>query len=361
MDKHFGPDGFVPMVNLDDHLPKDPDKSIADVLIAFRWNNVRWHSLTALPYMAAMSGIEYEKAVRRTLWNNFGKPFLADSNRPSFPRLLEEEIANNRGFNGDTSTKMLTPDWNLVFHPSFTTSQVDEFVNRSVIAIYHSQVVSAWTMFESLASDLWTAAVNSQPDPLAGLTGSEKRIHNKSKGTPDPTPDEPEANEEIADDEFIMINSAKSIGIKHLHNLTRGDFNLSSMMGDLMVAAGRAKFSSLPEIRDTYSLAFSEKHAIKPSDIDAALSGDDLESLAIVRNAIVHRAGKADAEYVRRQKHCNSAPHTGKGKDIVLDKLTTRKLIDPVVMSSLNLIKGVDQWLKKNKARKAKKKNKPNQ
>lgn len=131
------------------------------------------------------------------------------------------------------------------------------------------------------------------------------------------------------------------------------------MMGDLMVSAKRAKFSSLDEIRDTYSLAFSEKNKFKPTDIDAALSGVQLESLAIVRNAIVHRAGKADAEYVRRQKHCKSAPYTKKGKEITLDRETIRTLIDPVVMSSLNLIKGVDQWLKMNKARKAKK-NKPN-
>ena len=162
-----------------------------------------------------------------------------------------------------------------------------------------STVINTWTAFETLAGDLWVKSVNDFPSGLASLKGSRKRITpgNRGKSSSSPLFD----NLHVGTEKL----SEKSIPLGIIEKITKGRYDLSSMMGDLLVAAGRVKFTSLSSIREAYSLAFDDKsHKLRPyiDEIDDSLAQKGLDAIALVRNLLVHKAGLADEDYIEGQK-----------------------------------------------------------
>ena len=331
------------LLSVTNALPSNPEPELLFVLPAFLENHNRWQSHLLLAYLSGMAGANLEESFRRVLWNKYRRPYQAAADVVTDDEIMSDMASLGRHFDGDGDRIAKSLPIDLAF--SGNALLQGDLVGNTVSLVFESQVISAWTMFETLAADMWVAVVNAHPVPLAGLVGKENRIANLMK-KPD---DAPELDGEDSDDEscgeFIAINSTKTVGLQHLHNLTRGDFNLSQKMGSLMVMAERVKFTSISGIRSAYSLSFLEKYNVRPREIDKALSSRSLDALALVRNVIVHRAGKADDEYIDKQTQFPNVPILMNNERVNLDSKTSRSLIDPVVEISLQLIKAVNSWI----------------
>ena len=117
-------------------------------------------------------------------------------------------------------------------------------------------------------------------------------------------------------------------------------------MGELWVLSERVRFTKLSDIREAYSMAFSEKiKEARVHKIDESLSEKSLDALSLVRNLLVHRAGYADPSYLRQAKSIPHAPKPTKGKRLLLNGELACSLVNPVIDCSIKLIKGVDAWI----------------
>lgn len=149
---------------------------------------------------------------------------------------------------------------------------LDSWANRhssltlGIRAVLLAQLSLAWTAFEILSSDLWVAAVNERPNPLA-VNFAKTPPQGKRKSQP------------------------KSIAITNLSRYANRDFNLSKVMGNLFVSEKKADFTSLRTTRFAYDKAFGTSTRV--------LANPDLRLLELVRNLVLHRAGIVDDTFLK--------------------------------------------------------------
>ena len=96
-----------------------------------------------------------------------------------------------------------------------------EMADREICS---AKLVVAWTMFESLSADLWVAAVNAFPNPLAHLAvKTANRIKTRIE-EPDKEPPAP-----------------RKFGLDEISELSGGNFDLSKSMGSILRSTERVK------------------------------------------------------------------------------------------------------------------------
>ena len=217
-----------------------------------------------------------------------------------------------------------------------------------------------------LAGDLWVETLNAHPHGLSDLDGERRRIQELADKSladarkPKPAGDEPSAKEqdemqdgaddEAAEDEkgqAAKPDPGKMIAIKAIHNATKGSYNLSQSMGDLL--RGKMDFTSVQGIREAYSLAFRQRKQKKAfrsmvAAVDAALSDTAIDALAAVRHVIVHKAGTVDESYRRDHRKLPAALRVKAGQ-VPLDGDNVKNLIEPVAACSVKLLTAIDGWL----------------
>jgi hypothetical protein len=201
-----------------------------------------------------------------------------------------------------------------------STSQA---THGGIEAMLASFITGAWTAFEALAADLWETALNTHPQKLAELSGKTSRLRKTSQPTRPASKDD----------------SERSIPLSFIQ---RHNFQISDKMGTLLKP--KVEFARLAGIRAAYVQAFSEDYA----QIDSIIADDCLDALSVVRNLLVHKAGLADDEYVRRAQNL-SVPKLKVGTLIRLDGDTAVSLIKPVFDIGKKLVAAVDSWLEKHK------------
>jgi hypothetical protein len=197
-------------------------------------------------------------------------------------------------------------------------------------------VVGTWTAFESLAGDLWEAALNANQRRLAQLRGNEKRIaklvetKKRANGVELQIPKKRQATGE-----------SRKVDLSAIHTITEGACDLSGLMGTLLRANGSFSFASLDGIRAAYSVAF---HGSKVRRVENALACRALDALSAVRNAIVHKAGKADQEYLDETVGVPRAPRVATVNDkIPLNGEIVWEIVSPVLQRSISLIDSVNE------------------
>jgi hypothetical protein len=208
------------------------------------------------------------------------------------------------------------------------------FEEEFIVSWLGSLAAMAWTAIETLCGDLWRASVNSHPAVLAELTGKSNRIERLSdRSLPG-----------YDDDDDISKDKDKSIKLKYIHDYTHGTYEIRHKMGDLL--ATRFRFTSLKNIRIAYSSAFSDRgKGATTADIDAALVDISLDKLSIVRNLIVHSAGRCDVVYRESQNTIAALPKLEIGEPLLLDGEFLRNMLDNAIISSWKLVRAVDSWI----------------
>ncbi len=209
--------------------------------------------------------------------------------------------------------------------------------HQGVNAIFSSMVIGTWTTIETFLRDLWEAALNCHPKKLSLLQGKPNdRIHRKAMGSYEDDPDEDEGEKRLKDKDSIMVY------LNEIQNVTGQDFDLRKRMGTLL--RRRFKFDTLKGIREAYSRAF------RPSDgIDTFLADDAIDAVNIVRNSLVHAAGIADHEFVRRAKSLPLAPATKAGERIQLTGTNVKSMLAPALIACSNLLSAVEKRITKTK------------
>jgi hypothetical protein len=198
-----------------------------------------------------------------------------------------------------------------------------------IAALLSSCVTGTWTAFETMASDLWAAALNIHPVGLAELKGRRKRLL---------TDDEASSAEVDAANGDVDKDNIKTVP---LSEILRHEFKIEHAMGNVLRT--RRRFDHLAGIKEAYALAFFKKS----EKIDAILKDKSFEALNAVRNLIVHHAGIVDRTYERKAKYLD-IPNAPIGFPIFLDGETVMKLMRSVIVCSFNLITAVDDWIAEN-------------
>jgi hypothetical protein len=191
------------------------------------------------------------------------------------------------------------------------------------VELLAAHVTGTWTAIESMFGDLWEAALNGHPKTLAALRGKPKRI-----GGTDPKSTEQRSEQD------------KSVPLTLIE---MSNFDLRCSMGTIFRRQRRFEFTRLSSVREAYSCAFSEKSG----RIDAALSSKSFDALSAVRNVLVHRGGRADAEYVRQSSYL-PIPTAPLGQPVRLNGEHVAELISRAITSSKTLLIAVDDWLDQN-------------
>jgi hypothetical protein len=85
----------------------------------------------------------------------------------------------------------------------FLLSQSETLMSKSIESLMATVIINTWVAFETLAGDLWEAAINAHPEGLAELKGNIKG--NKHKASP-------ESLEDRADKTVIYVKNLKKFG-----------------------------------------------------------------------------------------------------------------------------------------------------
>jgi hypothetical protein len=193
--------------------------------------------------------------------------------------------------------------------------------------MFYSQIVGTWTAFETLAADLWEAALNAHPSVLADLSGKAKTRYvldrSEVAGSLEPAAPEPPESEKVV----------------KLSWLQRTGYDISHKMGT--IHRDRFSFDRLSGIRQAYAAAFSKHY----TDIDRWLGDGSLDAVSQVRNVVVHRAGIADPEYTKRAKRLKTAPKLEAGEQIQFDGESFCALTVPMLEAVTGFILAVDSWM----------------
>ncbi len=169
--------------------------------------------------------------------------------------------------------------------------------------------INAWTTYESLATDLWIAAVNSRPSKLG---------HRIAKPTADG------AGKSILFDEIAIHR-----------------FDVRDHVGDIL--ATKYNFNKLDELKGAYSRAFG-----KDSSTARLLFDQKLRMASQVRHVLVHRGGIADQEFIDNTKGIPEMPPVARDAEIPLDGTMAAILVDGTTRLAIELLRAVHGWLSAN-------------
>ncbi len=140
-------------------------------------------------------------------------------------------------------------------------------IENSLRALVFSGISISWAAFESLAKDLWIAALNTRPRELAQTAFSR-------------LPDSADQNE--------LTRKYVPVGV-----LARYGFDVRDKLGTILEA--RFDFTSYSGIRTAYSSAFGND-----GELPIIFGNSSPGTLEAMRHLVVHRAGYVDEEYTRR-------------------------------------------------------------
>jgi hypothetical protein len=196
-------------------------------------------------------------------------------------------------------------------------------VHKGLESLLAATVTGAWTAFETVAVDLWEAALNERPRLGFLALNIEPR--------PDDTPDE-EGRKRRAKVWFPAWM------------LLEPNFDIRTGMGTALVYMKNWDFSRRDDAATAYKKAFRDDTSV----IEEVFKNKELGWLAAARNAIVHNAGLADREFV---KLVSGHPQWGLleiGHRIPMDGEVVGTLAASAFAQGKRLIAFVDKWLADN-------------
>lgn len=296
-----------------------PNVAIADCASAFSANIARVNEIaesTLLTIGMTGTGLEIYRHMRE----------LFDDERVNHNRFLgdDPESENMKDFAKavsivDSLRYRPTPEL-LEMSMKRGETLLDQWVSRhsalqpGLHAMLLAQLSLSWTAFEVLSTDLWVAAVNERPNPLAVQFAK----------TPQPKMQD------------------KSITLPNLAKYAANDFNLSEVMGDLFVQEKKVDFTSLESTQFAYEKAIG---CAVPLFDDA-----DLQLLELVRNLTLHRAGIVDQIFLNRLVEKQLSSHSAcvqaeKGKSFPVDAVVVTQLAQASAKAGADLLQFVANYL----------------
>jgi hypothetical protein len=129
-----------------------------------------------------------------------------------------------------------------------------------------------------------------------------------------------------------------------LRLLRKWDYDLKGRMGSLL--RGKWDFTRRDRAREAYLKVFGKDFSEK---LNSIFNNNNLRWTAALRNAIVHKAGVADHEFIRLVSDHSTLGVFREGETILLDGAMVSELVNGTVRSGVGLIEFVDGWLVEHK------------
>jgi hypothetical protein len=189
----------------------------------------------------------------------------------------------------------------VLSHPSY-----GPMLASSMQVLYSAAVSGSWTAFECLAGDLWAAALNEYPLPLAQAAFS--------------CLDTPEAGE--------LTGKQISVGLAAKYG-----FDLRRSLGTLLKP--KFDFTSVRGTQKAYKVFISSDDVLQNIFEDPVLS-----ELEATRHLIVHSASKVDEEYKKRSGSTLEA-----GMRLTFTEEKTVEFARASQMAGFHLLAFVNDWL----------------
>ena len=192
-------------------------------------------------------------------------------------------------------------------------------VHKGLEALLASTVTAAWTAFETMAADLWVAALNERPRLAFVALGVE----------PDSTDSEEEAlrkrQKKLSFPAWMLLDS---------------DFDLRNEMGTAVSKMRKWDFARRNQAASAYQAVFYNEDGISSVFKDSQLGW-----LVATRNAVVHNAGLADDEFLKLTATHPEFKNLACGDRIPLCGKIAGELASSAFIQGKNLFKIVDDWL----------------
>lgn len=199
------------------------------------------------------------------------------------------------------------------FNPEVFFELADQTTRDKFHHVFESMIFFGWTMFETLAGDLWEAAVNLRPQPLAQLRS--KNGVQKSK----------------PDSKQIELSAIEAFR-----------FDIQHRMGTLLRNTDKVIFTKLPLIHDAYLRSFPENSPPLSPDI---WESRNLKTAVALRNVFAHRAGRVDKDFIDAVQEDKRFSTFSVGSQIGLSGQYTADIVRSLIEISMQLFSSVDEWL----------------
>lgn len=188
--------------------------------------------------------------------------------------------------------------------------RIDRDMQESMAAVLSMIILASWTAFESVASDLWVAAVDQGPKDIRNRVMLSKNWL---------TPDE-------------------QITPERIHEI---EYDAGRQIGSFLREVGKVSFQKLEYIRRFYSAAFGKE----VNQLFEKIEGGYIFALSGFRNALVHNAGKADKRFVKAVARFEEFRSIKPKDTLVLDGEIVRKLHNSAIVLGWKLVEFVDNVL----------------
>lgn len=267
-------------------------EELRKLAIAFQSNVERIRQMTRVPQVMAYAATEYMLFFSQAVFNVIGKPVLDDTDMVH-TRAVQVELRDTVSALSGNPRPNVT-DWcttQVLNHHKY--NYIYQHNPAGILALVGSQVIGAWTAFDTLATDTWKTVVNLCPDRAAKA---------------------------YKDRQFSMTR------------LQQHKFNWQGRVSELL--AKGMNLSSFKEIKKEFKKLIPELE-----DLHSQL--ESLKVVSDIRNILVHSAGVADENFVSRYEWNGLEA----GKPLPLDGPIVRDLTDRVIHAGNHLLKSVDDLL----------------
>jgi hypothetical protein len=190
-------------------------------------------------------------------------------------------------------------------------------------AFISSLLIQAYALFESLAEDLWEAAINSHPTILGELKGTSRGKFKVRHSDP--------GGQQKSDPSVRMS----------FDDLQKNRFNVGSKIGTILKRRSDIGFRSIYDIRASYHRAFERQEKA----IDEILDHPQLQYAAAVRNLLVHKRGIVDKEFKEQVSGVPDVPHFTENEPFPLTGKICAELSDSCRNCSILLVNAVHAWI----------------
>jgi hypothetical protein len=218
-----------------------------------------------------------------------------------------------------------TPYKDFVHQYGITTADVitnmDASTDKMLETLMASQIILMWSAFETLARDLWKAALNCHPVTLAELSGTLAQPHSRGtkrkRGNPDKT---------------IEL----SVIVGH-------EYKLGKRMGTIL--AVKYKFDKMDDIIRAYRAAFPNTCKLNEK---AFWANRSLRAMCAMRNVIVHRRGLIDSKFLYQRGDEPSLAHYQRRQALTLDGVMLQSILKGFVVFCVQIFQEADNWIVSN-------------
>ena len=258
--------GWLANSHYEEMLSAPLTRELIPIAEAFKANMMRNRSLAALlPEIAYWTRLDakLEECARYRLGRSIDLPGRVRGQLPPDEKFSKEylktksEWFENSPKEKEAFTSQVWQDGGDLIK-SYANLQKD-YIGEGIEALMSSMLLELWASLEAFLTNTWVAAVNMMPNPLASN----------------------------------ILGQDKSFPVQSLKDAS---FDVSKIMGTLMIRHNKVNMNSISGIKAAYAGAFLDQN---PSEIFENYD-PDVSNLEAIRNLFSHRSGIVDSKFINR-------------------------------------------------------------